>query len=168
MDNKKQYYSFTTKSSGGLLNALRNEAFIIVDNGAKSKQVIALWDTGATGTCISTDVAKELSLIPSGRQIIKTPSGQKEVNTYLISVGLPNHVTIEGIQACETEIGNQGIGMLIGMDIIGLGDFSVTNYQRNTVFTYRIPSQGTIDFVEKQRLENLVGPKHGKGKRKKR
>ena len=165
MNNKETYFSFTTHSTGGLLPALRNEATVI--DGEKTATVTALWDTGATGTCVSTEVAKELSLEPSGRQIIKTPSGQKEVNTYLISVGLPNHVTITGIQACETEIGNQGIGLLIGMDIITLGDFSVTNYKGKTVFTYRIPSQGVIDFVQKQNLENLIGPKHGKGKRKK-
>jgi len=37
--------------------------------------------------------------------------------------------------------------VLIGMDIISLGDFAVTNFQEKTVFTFRIPSVERIDFV---------------------
>ena len=44
-------------------------------------------------------------------------------------------------------IGAAGIGVLIGMDIITSGDFSVSNYNGKTVFTFRTPSQERIDYV---------------------
>jgi hypothetical protein len=38
--------------------------------------------------------------------------------------------------------------ILIGMDIITIGDFSITNVDKKTVFTFRFPSIKTIDYVE--------------------
>jgi len=50
---------------------------------------------------------------------------------------------------------------LIGMDIIGKGDFAVTNKDGKTTFTFRIPSIECIDFV-KQRppgaIPQTIGP----------
>ena len=43
---------------------------------------IALWDTGATSSCISDSVAGKLDLKPTGMMNIKTPSGSKEVRTF--------------------------------------------------------------------------------------
>ena len=37
--------------------------------------------------------------------------------------------------------------MLIGMNIINLGDFSVSKYQGKTVFSFRVPSAGCTDYV---------------------
>lgn len=37
--------------------------------------------------------------------------------------------------------------MLIGMDIITTGDFSITNYNEHTTMSFRTPSIQTIDFV---------------------
>jgi len=58
--------------------------------------------------------------------------------------------------------------MLIGMDIIGIGDFAVSNYNNKTIFSFRYPSKHKIDFVHEINLQNLIGKKHGKGKRKKK
>ena len=164
MDNNSS--SFFTKSNIGLLSQLTNEA--IVMNGSYSESVIALWDTGASGTTISEEIAKKLNLIPTGKQVVHTPAGIKEVNTYLVDIILPNHVRIQDIKVCGSEIHTQGLGVLIGMDIIGLGDFSVSNYRGITSFTFRIPSQKETNYVQEIRINNLVGPKHGKGKRKKK
>jgi hypothetical protein len=40
-----------------------------------------------------------------------------------------------------------GCDMLIGMDVINLGDFAVTNYNGRTMFSFRMPSADRIDFV---------------------
>lgn len=56
--------------------------------------------------------------------------------------------------------------MLVGMDIIGHGDFAVTNHNGKTIFTYRCPSTNQIDFVKQIRVRNQSGLSHGKGKRK--
>lgn len=37
------------------------------------------------------------------------------------------------------------------MDVIGLGDFAVSNYRGKTTFTFRVPSLEEIDFVDEPR-----------------
>lgn len=159
-----QTFAFTTRNSG-LARQLINQATISCDS--KKATATALWDTGATGTCISTDIVNQLGLIPTGKKTIQTPSGSSQVSTYLVTITLPNNVNVTDVEVCDSEIGSQGIGMLIGMDIITLGDLSVSNYEGETHFSYRIPSRERTDYVAKLRMESLIGPKHGPGKRKK-
>ena len=45
-----------------------------------------------------------------------------------------------------------GFDVLIGMDIISKGDFSISNYGGHTVFSFRSPSMGTTDYAEQIRL----------------
>ena len=40
-----------------------------------------------------------------------------------------------------------GTDVLIGMDVINNGDFAVSNHGGVTKFSFRLPSQGHIDFV---------------------
>lgn len=140
---------------------------VIILNGNSRAEVVALWDTGATGTCISTDVVKKLSLVASGKKNICTPSGTTEVNTYLVDIILPNNVNIPNVEVCDSQIGEQHLGALIGMDIINLGDFAVSNVNGNTLFSFRTPSVQKIDFVSQINTQKIIGT-HGKGKRKKK
>jgi len=48
------------------------------------------------------------------------------------------------------------VDVLIGMDIIGLGDFAVTNKDGKTVFSYRMPSMECIDFVKQKRSGSIT------------
>ena len=146
----------------GMSFRLGNQA-VLKFNG-KEISVKALWDTGATRTCISKEVVTALNLIPLGKQNMLTPSGTSIANTYLIDVFLPNNVTVHDLVVCDSEIGVQGIGALIGMDIIALGDFAVSNYGGKTAFTFRTPSQKRTDYVTEIKIQNTVGPKHGRGK----
>ena len=141
---------------------------VTIKYGDKSIEAIALWDTGATGTCISKDVVNKLCLTSLGKQNMQTPSGTSTVDTYLINIILPNDVEIPDVRVCDSEIGSQGIDILIGMDIISQGDFAVSNYRGKTVFTFRIPSKQLTDYVEQINISKVIGPKHGKGKRKHR
>lgn len=156
-------FAFTTKSNGGIRRQLKNTVSII--NGDQTGDFVALWDTGATGTCVSHAVVTQLGLVPTGKQNIQTPSGCFTVNTYLVDIKLPNNVNIKDVVVCDSEIGNQGLGVLIGMDIITRGDFSVSNYNGQTVFSFRIPSKQMTDYVAQIRTQNITGT-HGKGKRK--
>lgn len=164
MDISEHTFAFTTKNSGISLQ-LKNTVSILNNNN--SGAFIALWDTGATGTCISHAVVTQLGLIPSGKQDIRTPSGCTTVNTYLVDIKLPNDVYIKDALVCDSEIGNQGLGVLIGMDIITRGDFCVSNYGGKTVFSFRIPSKQLTDYVAQTRTKNITGT-HGKGKRKRK
>lgn len=140
----------------------------VIANGDKKIEVPALWDTGATITCISEAVVSELGLIPTGLRDIKTPSGSMSVGTYSVDIKLPNNVTIRDMEVCDSKIGEQKLGLLIGMNIITQGDFAVSNFNGETSFTFRIPSVSKISFTNEARIRDLIGQPHGNGKRKKK
>ena len=146
--------------------AQRLRSDIIIEYGCKTMNVVGLWDTGATATCISHDVASNLGLPVLGKRSIKTPSGGSDVDVHMVDITLPNKVQIKDVYVLETDIGDQGIGALIGMDIISRGDFTVTNYNGSTVFTFRMPSMKVVDYVKQIYAQNAIGAKHGKGKRR--
>ncbi|MDY5027140.1 MAG: SEC-C metal-binding domain-containing protein [Oliverpabstia sp.] len=147
-----QCSAFTTFCSG-LSRQLINEAKLI-SNGKEFYTSKAQWDTGATGTCISGKVIQDLGLLHHGFVNIHTPSGEKTVKKYFVDIVLRNDVTIKNVEVMESEIGNQDIDILIGMDIISLGDFSVSNFNGKTQFSFRIPSQAHTDYV--QVLKNQI------------
>lgn len=124
-----------------------------------SIEVNALWDTGATSSCISDDVVARLGLVKTGFVPRYTPSGHDTASTYLVDITLPNDVQIPDLRVCDSKIGEQGIGMLIGMDIINKGDFMVSNYQGKTVFSFRMPSESVMDFVTGIHISNIIGSK---------
>lgn len=159
------YHAYTTKYDR-LSQKLAND--VQVAHKDRMCSATALWDTGATGTCISEELVKELDLVPTGKLNISTPSGSSVVNTYLVDILFPNKVMIKDVVVCGTKIGEQGIQVLIGMDIITLGDLAVSNYEGKTTFSFRIPSRTETDYVKEIKRENLIGQRHGKGKRKKK
>lgn len=149
MPNEK-VSAFTYKSNGRanvLLSEVKVSANKELFNDAKQEKFNAIWDTGATNTAISSEVVKKCGLIPTGKAISNTANGQCQVNTYLIDIGLPNNVNINGVQATEF-IAVEGSDLLIGMDIISLGDLAISNFEGKTTFSFRIPSIKCTDYVE--------------------
>jgi hypothetical protein len=123
-----------------------------------------LWDTGASCSVVTQAVVDRLNLIPVRWGSVSTPNGIYDTPFFYIYIGLPNHVIVGPLLA---PLGNpSGCDVLIGMDVIGLGDFAVSNYEGRTAFTFRVPSIETVDYVKKARISNVIGPKHGKGKKK--
>ncbi len=59
--------------------------------------------------------------------------------------------------------GALGSKVLIGMDVMNLGDFAVTNHGGKTMFTFRTPSQKHIDFVADGKVPQFS---HGPGQQK--
>jgi len=107
----------------------------------------ALWDTGATGSVITGATAKAMNLIAIGTTYVNHAGGSDECNVYLVNIVLPNNVMVAGVKVIE---GNQILdqfGAIIGMDIIGMGDFSITNVNNITWMSFRIPSITAIDYV---------------------
>lgn len=146
--------AFTLKANG-ILDMLKTDALINSDVRNKNKQIDpikkwrGLWDTGASKSSIDKRVADALGLIPIGRGSISTANGVVAVNTYFIDLTLPNHVTIGNILVTGADLGDD-VDVLIGMDIIRHGDFSITNTNHSTTFSFRIPSIEEIDYVKSQ------------------
>ena len=64
----------------------------VVESEKEHVPVKAQWDTGATGTCISKELANKLKLIPTGLVNVHTPSGIGTMNKYMINLVLNNEV----------------------------------------------------------------------------
>ena len=148
--------SFTVRAQR-LRNVLRTTDVGIANNQALGQQQAvkgysAIWDTGATNTGVTPRVVTECGLVPIGQTKVVGVHGEELSNVYLIDVYLPNSVIVREITASEVSgLTSRFDDILIGMDIIGLGDFAVSNYRGKTTFTFRMPSLEEIDFVSSPR-----------------
>ena len=71
-------------------------------------------------------------------------------NSYLVDVGLPNSYIVPDIRVVDVDALIGGADALIGMDIITPGDFSITNFNGQTMMSFRMPSVAHIDYTGKQ------------------
>ena len=148
-----QNFTAFTKEEKGLINVLKTQVSVTIDkkinpNSMNPKAKFeAIWDTGATNTVISEKLAHELNLTPIGIAKVGTAGGVIEVNKYILGLKLPNNLQIQNVMVTAGKLGNN-TDFLIGMDIITLGDFSVTNVNGKTTFSFRFPSCETINYVQ--------------------
>ncbi|NQV14302.1 clan AA aspartic protease [bacterium] len=114
---------------------------------------LAIWDTGATGTVISEKVVAEVGLFETGKQWVTGVNGKALQPTYMIDIGLPNRVIIQNVNVVAGKL--RGFDILIGMNIICKGDFSLSNYDNQTVLTYSFPPHhNRIDLLERAETLN--------------
>ncbi len=148
--------SFTVKWLDGVTNCLSHKVKIGLPDTTSvpprfdeltHPELVALWDTGATNSVITTKVVEELGLAPSGMANVSGILGSGMQNTYLVSIYLPSSVSFREVNVTECPSITGGYDVIIGMDIITTGDFSVTNVNGKTTFSFRYPSIKEIDFV---------------------
>ena len=113
---------------------------------AKYMSVKALWDTGCSGIAISQKVVDTLGLIGNGSTTVHNAGEDYVSQYYPISIRLPNNADIHFLRATLAK--TNGFDILLGMDVICLGDFSVSNYEGKTCMSFRVPSIKKIDYVE--------------------
>ena len=89
--------------------------------------------------------------------------GKSSNNTYLVNIALPNNVMVHHVRVTEIQLipddnasDDEQPQLLIGMDIIGLGDFAVTNVNSRTTFSFRIPAVEEIDFIPDAQENNVM------------
>lgn len=133
------------------------------------KEYFAIWDTGATNCVITKKVVDELGLKPIKIVEVNHAGGKFNSNVYLVNIGLPNNVLVGAVQVTEGILTSGAVNpefepnVLIGMDIIGAGDFAVTNSNGKTVMSFKIPSTEEIDFVplsEQKNITEEMGNRH--------
>ena len=149
-----KFLAFTLKSNG-ILNMLKTDTLVLSDIRKKDTSYTpklwrGLWDTGASKSSITQRIVDDLNLIPVGNTNISTANGVVAVNTYFVDFGLPNGVTVKNVLVSCADLG-EDIDVLIGMDIIRHGDFSITNVNNKTTFSFRTPSIEEIDYVKESR-----------------
>ena len=130
----------------------------------------AIWDTGATGCVITDAVVQQCNLAPIGMTIVHGISGPENAEVYVASLRLPNSVAFPSVEVTKGKL--PGADILIGMNVITTGDFSVTNLNGNTVFSFRFPSQHEVDFVldaqQNRQPQNIPGPLNRAARRAKK
>lgn len=148
--------AFTVTANGGLLNVLQttchiSAAFDPASGGTPPPlfPFASIWDTGASATAISQRVVDQCGLAATGMTKVQTASALEDAETYLVSIALPNGIQFGMLKVTKGNLG-PNVDVLVGMDVISQGDFSVTNQNGNTVFSFRIPSAHTVDFVKQQ------------------
>ena len=68
----------------------------------------------------------------------------------MVTLELPNSVIKKSIKVAVCNI-TTNVGMIIGMDIISLGDFALSNGKDQTLFSFAVPPfQEKIDFSKRQ------------------
>jgi hypothetical protein len=151
-------HSFTSKNSEKV-RAIITEIHIsepLSDKTYKSNdkrlhRTTALWDTGATGSVITQQTAALLGLKPTSMTTVHHAGGVSIQNVYRVNIYLPNHVVIPNVRVTECPNTVGSFGVIIGMNIITMGDFALTNVGGATVVSFRMPSIEVIDYVEHER-----------------
>jgi hypothetical protein len=110
---------------------------------------------------ITQGVVDKCGLKPTGMKQVHGVHSTQDAETFLINVMLPNGVGVVNLEVTLGQI--HGADLLLGMDIITGGDFSITNGEGRTIFSFRVPSIATIDYV-KEANRNVA--MFGKGKPK--
>ena len=159
-------HAFTTEFKG-LTNQLVTPVNLSLpthetDNNPSLFSTNALWDTGATNSVITSDTVKKLGLKPVSMIKVNHAGGVSDQNVHLINIYLPSMVAIPFVQVTECSDISGNFGAIIGMDIITLGDFVVTNFDKKSTLTFRIPSVEKINFVKNIQQSAHVEEKVGR------
>ena len=109
--------------------------------------VTAIWDTGASHTAFSRTLIQKLDLICTGGEDhhYHSAEGLQSTKFYGANIYLTRKLHYPIWQVMEVVKVHDG-EVLIGMDIIGKGDFVISNYPQEPIFSFRRPSQKRISF----------------------
>lgn len=106
----------------------------------------AIWDTGAMSTTISPQLAHKLGLASFGMVKMRHANGEAIVDTHVVNLLLPNKMGVKTLPVMEGAMTD--VDLLIGMDVITLCDFAITNKEGKTIFSFDIPSCHETDYTK--------------------
>jgi len=146
--NNNQVHALT-HAGKGIVNRLVTPVEITNVFTDQILQTKGLWDTGATGSAITKSMASALGLSLLGRRKVRGVHGVSEVNVYYVKITLNNkNISLNTkVTECNELSADNSVGILIGMNVITMGDFVITNYKGDTTMSFRVPSLQKIDFV---------------------
>ncbi len=144
--------SFTVKSENGLLSSLGlplrvSRAFNPKDGVPDCPRIAfdAMWDTGATKSVITQRVVDALGLKPIRSGFTHGVNGLGASKAYLVNLYLPDGISMAEWTVIGTNPGDVWWDVLIGMDIISTGDFSVRNVNGKTEWSFSYCSASKVD-----------------------
>lgn len=111
----------------------------------------ALWDTGSSGSVISSDLVTQLNLKSIGSANVGTTSSSFVSNIYNVTLLLNKKQRFTLMVTESQQLSGSGIDFLVGMDIISLGDFAISTHDGLICFSFRYPPKGLIDFTKQEK-----------------
>ena len=88
---------------------------------------------------ISEQIARELELYPCGEISVSGVHGTGKSNLYFLDICFGNKCILQNHRVSGAS-GNAGFDLLIGMDILSLGELHLVSVHGNSVFRFGIPS----------------------------
>jgi hypothetical protein len=150
----KSYQAFTIKATGYLDRIITDISVSAAYNPQSPPSPIpqmvparALWDTGATKSGLSSNLIAKLSLVSCGTAQINHGGGTSIAPRYMVNFYLPHKVAAIGILAAEVQTAKDQFDVIVGMDVIDLGDFTISNVSGATWVSFRTPSCQAVDYV---------------------
>ena len=162
MPNRVEYRAFTASynvSVKRLISPASILPILTVNKTASSipNQIRAFWDTGATISCIKPELFNRLQLRlynTAGLTTIAGVGGKIEAALTLVNLFLTSTFVITFCPLYITDFPGKA-DVLIGMDIIQMGDFAVCNADSKTSFSFAMPPfSDRIDLAHKAENAN--------------
>jgi hypothetical protein len=167
--------SLTVSSNGGRLRSLVSVLKVCEPGYVPVGSSIAvdlpeykgIWDTGATNSVITQKIVDDRGLKPISATQVHGVNSSKISPVYLVDFLLPFGVIVQSLRVTLGDLPD-GSDALIGMDVITLGDFSVTNLDGNTKMSFRVPSLREVDYVEEANRGKLLPRKQRRAMERKK
>lgn len=106
---------------------------------------LAIVDTGAANSHISRNFIDKLKLLSNGVQAVNTMTEKAILKQYSLGIIIGNSIKLEAVNLLEFETISPFIDVIIGKDILNLGDFAFSQKKDKLCFSLIIPSKE--DFV---------------------
>ena len=143
--------SFTVKCANGLLPHLAapchvSKAFNPACGVPDYPRIAfdAMWDTGATKSVISQRVVDALELKPIRSGFTQGVHGMGTSKAYVVNLYLPDGISMSEWTVIGVDPGDVWYDLIIGMDLISLGDFSVRNVNGKTEWSFSYCSASKV------------------------
>lgn len=140
-----------THRNGKIENCIVTPVSITDPDTGTVVNTFGIWDTGATHSVITKKKAQEFGLKVLSMTRVIGVHGPKDVPVYRVTIALNNeniNLTTLVTECEELPSNGKEVGMLIGMNIINMGDFAISNYNGKTFMTFLVPSLKQIDYVQ--------------------
>lgn len=152
MPNIKHLYEYR-EYTNGIPEEIKTKAAIYSPSFQISEKYVSvniIWDTGATHSCISSYIMKELNLESiDSMPVCIAGKNKKDSPIVVASISLPNDISFKDRRFTVLDELPE-LEVLIGMDIITSGDFAITNGGGKTRFSFITPPfEENISFIEK-------------------
>ena len=122
--------------------------------------MVALWDTGAMCTCVSQTLAAKLGLVKVYEKELTVADNKSIMADVFCAKIRMGHIEFANMFVYGLPMDGKKENVIIGMDVISQGDLTITNYQDQSLLTFRAPSIERIDYVADIDMYNKCVSKH--------